>query len=282
MKDTSDGNNETKTPVSGIKANKMKSSRFAYEQHLQNHFANNLSEIEEGLMLFTGDGHTGVEYSIGGKRIDILALDKDGNFVVIEFKRSRGDREVIAQLFEYIGLVQEKLAAVGQKVRGLIICNTITRDLELACRPVRDKGIDLFEYKQSVELTKKEFVMTNPNVLEEEIFVELPENTGKFFNYSLSNSLDEIGQAIYARTGVKFDLDEVAWELNPRLSVSVKDLMNRYNVDYSMTIWIEEGHRSIIINRRSGNKWFYYFPQTKKEAEAKVHYDKDNAYLLDD
>jgi tetratricopeptide (TPR) repeat protein len=120
------------------------------------------------------------------------------------------------------------------------------------------------------------------NVPEEEIFVELPENTGRFFKYSLSNSLAEIGHAIYVRTGLKFDLEKAVWELNHRLSVSVKDLMNRHNVEYSMTTWIEEGHRSIIINRRSRNKWFYCFPQTKEEIEAKVHYDKGSTYFPND
>jgi tetratricopeptide (TPR) repeat protein len=120
------------------------------------------------------------------------------------------------------------------------------------------------------------------NVPEEEIYVEFPDDTGKFFKYSLSNNLSEIGRAIYARVGVKFDLEEVAWELNHRLSVSVKDLMNRHNVDYSMTTWTEGSHKRIIINRRSGNKWFYCVPKTKEEMEAKAHYDRGSAYFPND
>jgi hypothetical protein len=43
-----------------------------------------------------------------GKFIDLLALDSDGNLVVIELKRNRTPREVIAQLLDY-----------GSWVRGL-------------------------------------------------------------------------------------------------------------------------------------------------------------------
>jgi tetratricopeptide (TPR) repeat protein len=120
------------------------------------------------------------------------------------------------------------------------------------------------------------------NVLEEEIFVELPENTGKFFSYSLSNDLAEIGRAIHARTSVKFDLETAVWNLNHKLSVSVKDLMNRHNVEYSMTTWTEGSHKRIVINRRSGDKWFYCVPQTKEAIEAKAHYDKGSAYFPND
>jgi tetratricopeptide (TPR) repeat protein len=136
---------------------------------------------------------------------------------------------------------------------------------------------EAYEYLQC----KKGMVQTeshNSGMEEEEIYVE---GTDKFFKYSLSDSLAEIGRAIHARTGTKFDLDKATWELNTGLSVSVKNLMNQHNVIYSMTTWIEGSHRRIIINRRSGNKWFYYYPHTKEEAEARAHYDKGTAYFLD-
>ena len=59
--------------------------------------------------------------------------------------------------------------------------------------------------------------------------------TNDILKYSLSNSLDNIETAIYARTGCKINLEQGLWKLNPDLSISIKHLMNFYNVNYSMT-----------------------------------------------
>jgi len=54
-----------------------------------------------------------------GGRIDLLALDADGNCVVLELKRDRTPREVVAQLLDYAswvgGLGYEDLAQVATK-----------------------------------------------------------------------------------------------------------------------------------------------------------------------
>ena len=65
-------------------------SEFAFERDLQNFLVKNLHLIEDGLkLLHEEDGITGVEYPVGGRRIDILAVDKDGALVVIELKVSK-------------------------------------------------------------------------------------------------------------------------------------------------------------------------------------------------
>jgi len=40
-----------------------------------------------------------------GKRIDILAMDEDGNLIIIELKRDRGSREIVAQILDYASWV---------------------------------------------------------------------------------------------------------------------------------------------------------------------------------
>jgi len=78
----------------------------------------------------------------------------------------------------------------------------------------------------------------------------------KLLNYSLSNSLEDIKIAIFARTGKIVNLDKAYWRLNSNLSVSVKHLMNNHHVNYSMTIFGENKKRSIVVNMRVADKWF--------------------------
>jgi RecB family endonuclease NucS len=107
-----------------------------------------------GLKLYIDEkGKKGIEYPAQGRFIDILALDGNNNFVVLELKKSKGHEEVVGQISRYITWVQENLAKAEQKVRGLIICQKITEDLRLACK-ITDK-IELFEYTVSTQFNKK-------------------------------------------------------------------------------------------------------------------------------
>ena len=82
------------------------------------------------------------------------------------------------------------------------------------------------------------------------------DETKEVFKYTLSNSLDDIKIAIYARTGCNINLNKAAWKLNTGLSISVKHLMNSHNVNYSMTTDTRKKSRFIAINMRVGDKWF--------------------------
>ena len=80
------------------------------EKELQNILVKNLSIIESGLKLFEDEenGRNGLEYPVDGRFIDILALDKNNNFVVIELKVSRGYDRVVGQLLRYKNWIKEK------------------------------------------------------------------------------------------------------------------------------------------------------------------------------
>ena len=71
-------------------------SGMDYEQRLQDIIAADLSIVDRSLMIIGRE----VATPLGG-RIDILAIDADGNLVVIELKRSRTPREVVAQTLDY-------------------------------------------------------------------------------------------------------------------------------------------------------------------------------------
>ena len=67
-----------------------------YERHLQNIVADDVSVIGPRLTVIGREVGTPV-----GSRIDILAIDSDGNLTIVELKRDRTPREVVAQILDY-------------------------------------------------------------------------------------------------------------------------------------------------------------------------------------
>jgi len=126
------------------------SDEFAYEHDLRDYLARNLHIIEPALRLYSDEGITGVEFPVGGRYIDILAVDAKGDYVVIELKVSRGYDRVVGQLLRYISWIKQHHADPGQKVRGIIVAKTITEDLLLACSEV--PTVNLFEYTLSIQV----------------------------------------------------------------------------------------------------------------------------------
>ena len=98
-----------------------KSSEFAYESDLRDFLSRNLTIIEQGLKLYEEEGINGVEFPVGGRFIDILAVDKENHFVIIELKVSRGYDRAIGQLLRYMAWIEINLAEPNQKVRGIVI-----------------------------------------------------------------------------------------------------------------------------------------------------------------
>lgn len=125
---------------------------FAYESDLRDFLSINLNLIEKGLVLYEDEGIKGIEFPVGGRFIDILAIDRNGDFVVIELKVSRGYDRTVGQLLRYMAWIEKNLANPSQKVRGAIIARVITDDLQLATSKVND--VLLFEYDLSVVLRR--------------------------------------------------------------------------------------------------------------------------------
>ena len=129
------------------------SSQFALEKDLQRYLADNLQLIEPGLTIFQDEEITGFEYPAGGgRRIDILAKDISGGFVVLELKVEKGYDRVVGQLLRYVNWVRKELAEPGQRVRGIIVCRSMSEDLILACAGIKD--VELFEYRLQVTVSK--------------------------------------------------------------------------------------------------------------------------------
>jgi endonuclease len=128
---------------------------FAYEKDLQQFLAKNPELIEAGLQLYTDDDDeeiTGLEFPAGERFIDILATDKQKNYVVIELKVSKGYDRVVGQLLRYMAWIKQYLATKNQKVRGVIVAREISDDLIMATTLVPD--VTLLEYELKVTLHK--------------------------------------------------------------------------------------------------------------------------------
>lgn len=128
------------------------SSEFAYEHDLRDYLASNLHVLEPALRLYNEDGITGVEFPAGGRYIDILAVDKNGDYVVVELKVSRGYDRVVGQLLRYVNWIKRHHAEPGRNVRGIIVAKDIGEDLRLACAEL--PGVSLYEYSLSVSVQR--------------------------------------------------------------------------------------------------------------------------------
>ena len=130
------------------------SSEFAYESDLRDFLAKNPSVIEPGLQLYKDEdeeGITGIEYPVGNRFIDILAVDDEKRLVVIELKVSRGYDRTVGQLLGYMARIRESLKP-NQAVRGIIVAREISVDLRFACSGL--PSVSLYEYELSVKLIR--------------------------------------------------------------------------------------------------------------------------------
>lgn len=82
--------------------------------------------------------------------LDILARDQvTGDFIVIELKKDKPERQVVGQLCSYMGWIAEHRAvSLSVGVRGVIIAHEITEQLHAAV--LANDNIDVYEYGFSV------------------------------------------------------------------------------------------------------------------------------------
>lgn len=126
--------------------------QFAYENDLRSYLIRNLVVIEKGLKLFEEDGIKGEEFIVRGtsRRIDILAIDNQTKFVVIELKVSRGYERVVGQTLFYQSSIQ---TIYNQDlVRAIIVARDITPELKTATKFL--PNFELFEYQLSMTVSK--------------------------------------------------------------------------------------------------------------------------------
>lgn len=123
---------------------------FALEAHLRDFLSLHLDRIESGLRLHSQADRSGVEFPVDGGRIDLLAIDRDGKFVVIELKLSHGRNKALGQLLYYMGWVDQHIG--NGPCRGLIIASEITDELSVAV--ARAPGVGLARYSMDFSIER--------------------------------------------------------------------------------------------------------------------------------
>jgi RecB family endonuclease NucS len=124
-------------------------SEVSYENIVEDYCRRNPSTIEDGMTIYRKGSLRGVQLPADGRFIDILGVASNGDFVVIEFKRSSADDKVLGQISYYMSWVRDNLAKPAQCVRGIIIGYRITKQLRLAAK--QNPNIELRRYRVKID-----------------------------------------------------------------------------------------------------------------------------------
>ena len=125
-------------------------SVFTYERDLQNSLISDINSLFPDYQIF-GSNNEGVEFSIKGKRIDVLLIHNESkDLLAIELKSGSADFKVFGQISMYLGLLKNKFP--NKEIRGVIIAGDIDESLVFACKTT--DRISLMTYKMKLELSR--------------------------------------------------------------------------------------------------------------------------------
>ena len=121
---------------------------FAYEKDLQTALCAQIIELFPNYKIF-GNGLLGVEYQIGGRRIDVLLESANSDeLLVVELKSGVADYKVFGQISMYIGLLMEQFPE--KRISGCIVAGGIDQSLKQACSTTDRMSLKV--YRMSIEL----------------------------------------------------------------------------------------------------------------------------------
>lgn len=146
------GNTDANTVEEGSDVNEH---LFSLEYQLRDFLAANLDSIDvngEKLSVYVDErDRDGVEYPTDVGPIDILAVDKNGDFYVFELKRANSPDRAFGQVARYMGWLKQTIGK-DRKVYGVIVSKTVSRNLRFA----KTISPDVYLYEYEVSFTLRE------------------------------------------------------------------------------------------------------------------------------
>jgi len=122
---------------------------FSLEKDLENSLISQCEELFPEYKIY--GNNEGIQYQIGGKRIDLLLEHKTENqLLAIELKAGVAKYDVFGQISMYLGLLMEKFN--DKTINGIIIASEIDQSLIKAA--ITNKNVKLMAYKMELSLEK--------------------------------------------------------------------------------------------------------------------------------
>lgn len=118
------------------------------EPFLRKFIVQNLGLLEAGLKLYTSeDGkQAGEEYPTAAGKIDVLATDKAGNYVLVLLQKTDAPDTLVAQTLRHVTWVKKNVEPGGKGVRAILVVAEATASLRDAIEAVADL-VGLKEYE---------------------------------------------------------------------------------------------------------------------------------------
>ncbi len=120
---------------------------FGLERDLQDALKNNLHQLEPGLKLL------GTEQRVAAGRLDIAAIDSEGNVVVIELKAGTAQPDSMTQLLAYMGTVEQP---EDKSVRGYLVAHDFHPRLRYAAKAVPNVRLRSYSFMFSFSDVEKD------------------------------------------------------------------------------------------------------------------------------
>ena len=184
----------------GDKPIRLKSTSLASEELLEQQISQDLSLLNSDWLLIGRQVRTAFD-----KRIDLLAIDGDGSVVIIELKRDKTPRNVVAQTLDYASWV------VGLSAEE--ICNIYADFAAHYAIPFQSLDV-AFQDKFSAELSNVEINNTHQLVV---VASELDASTERIINYLNDNSdvsINAVFFNVFEDNGNKYI--SRAWLIDPK------------------------------------------------------------------
>lgn len=93
-------------------------TNIEFEEHMETWFENSPWALVEDELILWIDRQPGAKDGEGTIFPDLLGVDSEGNLVIVEFKRGRTPRDVVAQLLEYAAWASELPAEQIPEIAG--------------------------------------------------------------------------------------------------------------------------------------------------------------------